>query len=101
MTYTNPRGIPGGNPIANILVIIAGTLAIAASIVVGFFAFVILAAAFVVLAAVIGIRLWWVRRKLERSGQWPPGQSSPNDATIEGEFIVIERKARKDSQSES
>ena len=36
------RGIPGGNPIANALVVIVGVLAIAASLVLGFFAFVVL-----------------------------------------------------------
>ena len=43
MKYTEfNRGIPAGNPIANALVVIAGALAIGASIVLGFFAFVVL-----------------------------------------------------------
>ena len=46
------RGIPGGNPIANALVVIVGVLAIAASLVLGFFAFVVLGSIVLVLGAI-------------------------------------------------
>ncbi len=97
MTYIHNRGFPGGNPIANALVIIAGTLIIAASVVIGFFAIVIVGAAFLVLAAVVGIRLWWMRRKLRREGRWPP-DGVDAAAPIEGEYTVIlqEQRSRKD-----
>ena len=45
--------MPVGNPIANILVVIAGVLAIGVSIVLGFFAIVALGALILVTAAVI------------------------------------------------
>ena len=61
MTYTN-RGFPAGNPIANILVIIAGAIVIATSLVIGFFAFVVFGSAMLILASVVGIRLWCLRR---------------------------------------
>ena len=92
MTYTN-RGFPAGNPIANALVIIAGTLMIAASLVIGFFAFVVLGSAFLILAAVVGIRLWWLRRKMARSGRSGAGPASAS--MIEGEYTVIVREERR------
>ena len=43
------RGFPAGNPIANVFVVIVGTLVIAASLVLGFFAFIVLASIVLVL----------------------------------------------------
>jgi membrane protein implicated in regulation of membrane protease activity len=86
------RGFQAGSPIASGLVIIVGSLAIAASIVVGFLAFVILGSLILVLAAVLSIRLWWLRRKMARdpasrvqSAERPNGVQQ----TIEGEYHVI------------
>ncbi len=84
------RGFPAGNPIANALVIVVGALVIAASIVVGFFAFLALAAALLVMAAVVGIRLWWFNRKLARKPASGSG-SGRVERTIEGEYVVIVR----------
>jgi predicted lipid-binding transport protein (Tim44 family) len=84
---------PAGNPIANALVVIAGALIIGASIVVGFFAFIALTGIVLVTAAVIGIRVWWLKRKMQpgspsgdvnRSRQTPTG-------VIEGEFKVVKK----------
>ncbi len=89
MTYSSAnRGFPAGNPIANAIVIIVGTLAIAASIIIGFVAFLVLASIILVMAAVVGLRLWWFNRKLRRE---PRPESSNGDGVIEGEFIVIAR----------
>lgn len=93
MNYSSPkRGFPAGNPIANALVVIVGVLAIGASIVLGFFAFVVLSSIVLVLAAIIGIRLWWFNRKLVKSGAMSDeaGPSAPT-GVIEGEFRVVER----------
>ncbi len=57
-------GIPAGNPIANVFVIIVGALVIGASIVLGFFAFLVLSAVVLVSAAVVGLRVWWLKRKM-------------------------------------
>ena len=93
MTYSSAnRGFPAGNPIANALVIIVGTLAIAASIVIGFVAFVVLASIVLVMAAVIGLRLWWFNRKLR--GQ-PRQSAAPKQGAIEGEFIVISEEKKE------
>ncbi len=90
-TFTN-RNLPAGNPIANAVVILVGTVAILASIVVGFFAAVVLGAALLILAALIGIRLWWLRRKMSASGEASRPGSPAHRAgtqTIEGEYHVI------------
>ena len=72
--------------------IIVGTLAIAVSIVVGFFAFVILGSLLLILAAVVSIRLWWYRRKLSRDPAFRPSRASgytEGRQTIEGEYRVL------------
>jgi hypothetical protein len=94
------RGFPAGSPLASALVIVVGALAIAASIVVGFFAFVILGSLLLVLAAVVSIRLWWFRRKMERNPAFrASGRARPTGAqeTIEGEYHVVigERQDRQ------
>lgn len=92
MTYSSTnRGFPAGNPIANALVIIVGTLAIAVSIVIGFVAFVVLASIVLVMAAVIGIRIWWFNRKLRAGPASDESPTSTKTEAIEGEFIVISR----------
>ena len=83
------------NPIVNGLVILAGVAAIAASVVIGFFAVVVLGSAFLILAAIVGIRLWWYRLKLKRSGACPPQQPASRDASmIDGEYTVIVTESR-------
>jgi membrane protein implicated in regulation of membrane protease activity len=88
------RGFPAGNPIANVFIIIVGALAIGASVVLGFFAFIVLGSIVAVLAAAIGLRLWWFNRKLRR--QVHDNGSHEQAATggvIEGEYHVIEDDA--------
>ena len=93
MRYSSTnRGLPAGSPIANAFVIIVGTLVIAASVVVGFFAFVVVGTALIVLAAIVGIRLWWLRRKFGNQVGGPPPRSGGRAAgsqTIEGEYRVV------------
>ena len=85
------RGLPAGNPIANIFVIIAGALIIAVSIVLGFVAFVVLGSIVAVFAAAIGVRLWWFNRKLRKQGGGARTSGQTPTATyIEGEFSVVE-----------
>lgn len=86
-------GIPAGNPIANVLVVIAGALVIGASIVLGFFAFVALSGIVLVTAAIVGIRVWWLKRKIQR-GQpvGSPGRSQhAPGGVIEGEYKVVDK----------
>ena len=88
--YTFGRGIPAGNPIANIFVIIVGAMAITASLVLGFFAFVIVGSIVLILAAIVGLRVWWFKRVLKsraRSGKGAGG--NPPTGVIEGEYRVV------------
>lgn len=98
MNASSNQGFPAGNPIANAIVIIVGALAIGASLVLGFFAFVVLASLLIVFAAVIGIRVWWYRFKLRRSGAKDPSRPSADGGVIEGEYRVIveERRERRE-----
>ena len=97
MRYTYiKRDFPAGNPIANALVIIAGALVIGISIVLGFFAFVALSAIVLVSAAVIGIRVWWLKRKLGNRGTGGPASTADGKArgpvdVIEGEYRVVRK----------
>lgn len=86
------RGLPAGNPIANVFVIVVGALIIAVSLVLGFVAFVVLGSVIAVVAAIIGIRLWWFNRKLARQGRREPTSGQSRSATyIEGEYRVLEK----------
>jgi predicted lipid-binding transport protein (Tim44 family) len=90
------NSFPAGNPIANALVVIAGALVVGASIVLGFFAFIALSGIVLVSAAIIGIRVWWLKRKMERAmgeqgehgAQRTPGAPG---GVIEGEYKVVEK----------
>ena len=84
-------GFPAGNPIANVLVIIVGALAIGASIVLGFFAFVIVGSIVLIMASIIGLRVWWLKKKF--GGQIPrPDGNTRRQASgvIEGEYKVVD-----------
>lgn len=89
MNASSNHGFPAGNPIANAIVIIVGALAIGASLVLGFFAFVVLASLLIVFAAIIGIRIWWFRFKLRKSGAPDPFEPPADGGVIEGEYRVV------------
>jgi len=85
------RGLPAGNPIANVFVILVGALVIGVSVVLGFVAFVVLGSVIAVLASVIGLRLWWFNRKLKRQGPGAQtGGSVKSGGFIEGEYRIVE-----------
>ncbi len=90
-----------GNPLANILVIVVGALAVGASIVLGVVAFVTLGSLVLIMAAVIGIRLWWMNLKIRKNfaaGQKDAPTRREGVDVIEGEFRVV--TPRKESDSE-
>ena len=91
------RQLPYSNPLANALVIIVGVLTIGVLFVVGLMAFVVLAAVVAVLVAVIGIRVWWLRRKLGGKMAAPQARQSESITVIEGEYEVI--PGQKDRQN--
>jgi hypothetical protein len=82
------RGFTAGNPIANIFVIIVGALAIGVSVVLGFFAFVVLGSIVLIMAAIVGLRVWWFNRQLGRQGS-QGGRNKPTGGIIEGEYRVV------------
>lgn len=101
-TSSIKRGIPAGNPIANVLVIIVGALAIGASVVLGLVAFVVLGSIVAVLAGVIGLRLWWFNRKLaKQSRRASGGAGSAESGVIEGEFHEVSIDTGRDGNGEN
>ena len=78
----------GSNPLANILVVIAGAIIIGVSLVLGFFAFLALSVAVLVGATVLTVRNWWLGRKAPREAA-PPASGSGE--FIEGEFHVVKK----------
>lgn len=91
--YSVRNGLPAGNPIANVLVVIAGALAIGVFIVLGFFAFVALSAIFMVTAAIIGVRVWWFKRKLPKGSPTGTGSAGRSNVhgVIEGEYHEVQK----------
>lgn len=91
-------GFSAGNPIANVLVVIFGALVIGASIVLGFFAFIALSGIVLITAAVIGVRVWWFKRKLAKQGATPGAapQKAPTGGVIEGEFQVVDKNREQE-----
>lgn len=86
------RQFPAGNPLANALVVIVGALAIGASFVLGLVAFVALGSIILVMAGIIGIRVWWMNRRLKRQfqeGGHQRASGSANIEVIEGEYRVV------------
>ena len=86
------RQSPSGNPLANVLVVVIGAIVIAVSFVLGIVAFVALASAVMVAAAIIGIRLWWMNRRLGGNRNYRgerKGGSAAGTEVIEGEFRVV------------
>lgn len=84
------RGFPAGNPIANLFVIIVGALVIGASIVLGFFAFVIVGSIVLIMASIIGLRVWWFKQKLRaRAPADSASGNANNGGVIEGEYQVV------------
>ena len=81
-----------GNPLANVLVVIAGIVVISLSLTLGVFIFLAVTAFLLVTAAIVGIRNWWYRRSggqtadADRSERRRPG-GPPQ--VIEGEFREI------------
>ncbi|MFQ6005873.1 MAG: hypothetical protein ACE5OQ_10250 [Woeseia sp.] len=95
--YTGNRRLPAGGPIANIIVVVVGALIIGATIILGVFAFIALAAIILISAAVLGIRVWWLDRKKQRSGEARHSDSGGN-AIIEGEYRVVAESRDKPRQ---
>ena len=98
------KQFPARNPLANLLVMIVGALVVGVSIVLGVVAFITLGGLILVLAAVIGVRVWWLGRKMRKqfaAGGHAPGERSAGSEIIEGEYHVVSAQERKDSETET
>jgi hypothetical protein len=92
---------PAGNPVANALMAIVGALVIGAAIVFGFFVFLLLAGLVLVLACIVGIRIWWVGRKLRKLNETALKTRAGRDGDpriIEGEYHVVTTRRTRERQ---
>lgn len=92
---------PVGNPLANALVVIVGTVMIGLSLILGFFAFIAIGSVVLVMAAIIGIRIWWLQRRLRKEGVLRPDAPEASGGSIEiieGEYRVVSRDSRDDDR---
>ena len=64
---------------------------IAASIMLGFFAFIIIGSIVLIMASVIAIRIWWFNQAMRRQ-ESPQSNNNAKDAAgiIEGEYQVVD-----------
>jgi hypothetical protein len=95
------KRISSGNPVANVVAAIVGMLVIGAFIVLGVFAAVALGAIILVFAAALGIRIWWLGRRLRGQAETSSERRRPGpDAAtvIEGEYRVISAEPKEKRQ---
>lgn len=78
-------GVPTGNPLVNGLMVVVGIVAMGAMVVLGIVAFLVVASILVVLAGIVGLRLWWLGRKL-RKASGSAADPFPAERIIEGEY---------------
>jgi len=92
------RQFPAGNPLANVLVVIAGLVVLSLSLALGFFVFIAVASFVLVMAATMSVRNWWLRRRFGQVRGRPAGGRDPGGRrvpqTIDGEY----REVRPDNE---
>ena len=81
----NFSGAPAGNPLVNALLVVVGAVALGAMLVLGVVAFLVVASICMVLAGIVGLRLWWIGRKL-RKAQEGASERFRAEHVIEGEY---------------
>lgn len=92
------RQFAAGNPLANILVVVAGIIIIAISLALGFFVFLGMAGFVLLMAAVMSVRGWWYRRRFASKA---PGEADSHRETtvhkqiIEGEYREVRRSSKR------
>jgi hypothetical protein len=96
--HSKNRQFPASNPLANLLVIVVGALTIAVSVVVGVVAFFALMGVVLCLALILGVRVWWINRKIQvgrGKNTTPQGSATHESQTIEGEYRVVATGKKK------
>ena len=81
------KRLASNNPIKNFVMIFIGAITLAASLLLGMFAFIIVASLLIIIIASVGIRLWWLKRKILKKS---PTSDQPD--VIEGEYRDISEK---------
>lgn len=95
--------VPTGNPLVNALMVVVGIVAMGAMVVLGIVAFLVVASILVVLAGIVGLRLWWIGRKL-RKASGSATDPFRAERIIEGEYRRVptgtdrERHERHDGE---
>lgn len=69
------------------------SLTTVALVVVGFFFFTIALIVGALIALIIGVRLWWMLRKLKRTRNATPENPASAEGALDGEFQVVERES--------
>ena len=91
------RSLPAGNPLANVLVVIAGIVVISLSLALGFVVFIGIACFMLIAAAVVTVRIWWLKKRMgfkpgaqtTAGAEQPSSKSSASIRVIEGEFQEV------------
>jgi hypothetical protein len=88
-----------GNPLVQALWVVVGVVVLVAAVVMGALVLTVLLGLGVVAAAVVAIRVWWLRRKLEREGAFnaphapTDGSAEPHEPRlIEAEYTVVNER---------
>jgi hypothetical protein len=89
---------PPTNPILQVLYFLVGAVLLIGSIIMGAVILAVVLGLAVILGIVIYIRVWWLKRKLARSGGGSsPGPSKPADSeVIEVEYTVVNERDERD-----
>ncbi len=83
--------LPTTNPLLNGLIVVLGFLALGAAMLLGLVVLAVFLVSLFVLAGVVGLRLWWLRRKLAKRQQ----DRTSRSGVIEGEYRVVDLGERR------
>lgn len=86
-TFTFPKT----NPLLNGVIVVLGFLALGAAMLLGLVVLAVFLVSLFVLAGVVGLRLWWLHRKLGKRQQGTASRSG----VIEGEYRVVDLEERR------
>ena len=96
------RQFPAGNPLANVLVVVAGIIVISLSLALGFVVLLGIAGFMLIMAAVFAVRNWWARQRFGRPADASRARPSPRPGQrliIEGEFQQVRNRDPDDKDA--
>ncbi len=82
--YLNPDG--GGSVLGRIVALVVGVGAFVLSLIVGAVFLAVVVGFMLLVALIVGVRIWWLRRKMERHAR--------EHGDIEAEYTVISTEER-------